>query len=245
MMMSESQMKNNEKTRDIKRKLAAIGGSVAVVAADITTLIAEFEVIQDVPANSDAKEGEKHDVDEVIKKDESPVDLSTQKKTRGERSSVLCDEARPMISELIQTVNCLADALKRNPDQDYADRLFAEVMKTEFFDEDFLVKAFDYLNQYPILARSFISKRPNMRREWLMRSASKWLENDYMPHSYFKFKPPSFGGSGGSIDCFQSFGASSAPHSSSNSGGALFGSGGQALGASTPFGFGQIKPPTE
>ncbi|PIA31547.1 hypothetical protein AQUCO_04900089v1 [Aquilegia coerulea] len=235
-MMNESQM-NNGKTKDIKRKLAAIGGAVAVVAADITTLIAEFETtIQHVPANSDTKGEEKHDVDDDDisnkTKDSPPVDLSTRKKTCGESHSVFLDEARPMISELIQTVSCLADAFKRNPDQDYADRLFEEVMKTEFFEEDFLVKAFDYLNQYPVLARSFISKRPKMRREWLMRSASNWLGKDYGQPSYFK-SPFSYGSSGAA------FGASSA----------------QAFGANTqlqtssqnPFGTssegGEIKPP--
>ncbi|PIA31548.1 hypothetical protein AQUCO_04900090v1 [Aquilegia coerulea] len=216
-MISESQM-NNEKTRDIKRKLAAIGGAVAVVAADITTLVAEFDTIQDVPADSDAKGREKHDVDDDdISKDKLPVDISTQKKTRDESSSVFLDEARPMISELIQAVNCLADALKSNPDQDYADRLFAEVMKTEFFEEDFLVKAFDYLIQHPVLARSFISKHPKMRREWLTRSASKWLGNDFEQRSIFKPSSSPFANNGGS------FGASSAPAFGSSSGGALLG----------------------
>lgn len=54
-----------------------------------------------------------------------------------------------------------------NVDQVFCDRVFLEVMKFIDFEEHVSIKAFDHLTERPLATKQFISKHPNMRKDWM------------------------------------------------------------------------------
>ncbi|KAF5181457.1 hypothetical protein FRX31_028959 [Thalictrum thalictroides] len=84
------------------------------------------------------------------------------------------DLLEKMISDLVGIVS---EVSITDRDQEYSDFLYSLVMEEGCgFDEDFLVKVFDLLNEDHVVARGFISKNSNMRKKWLTEFVKKHRE---------------------------------------------------------------------
>lgn len=115
------------------------------------------------------------DIEEISESRESEtpsVSNSSMKRSGREKRKHWGEEALSRIDGLTEQVSRLSESVA-NVDQEFCDRVFYEVMKLTEFEEHLLIKAFDYLTECPLAGKQFISKRPNMRKDWMEKFISE------------------------------------------------------------------------
>ena len=106
------------------------------------------------------------DGDEFLKENDTQSTSSAPLESRENRKRTRDDglEIQNISSQMAEVAMALQKISKSKLD---VDLLYQEVMKTEGFEEDFLVSVFDHLVERENLANDFLAKSDKLRKFWI------------------------------------------------------------------------------